>query len=400
MPEIKPSELVPCGIRKQKSSPVMRLDFSFSGAPGEGETMFTDSFSTLSVFDKAATVAFYLTLAVVVIALVLGFLVKKFRQDYMSGYLKTSFAAIVGYAVGITAILLFLKLDEYIADGYIDYTTFIPVAVMVVSALILAVAYYVVSVFNKDKSRITAIISAAILGAELLAVLIAQTVIYYRNNDSVEVSGEVQLYIYTLILIAVIIVLALVFGKKQTDINKTKSVSYAAICAALSFALSYVRFVQLPQGGSVTLASLLPLMIYSYMFGIRRGVVLGAVYGLLQFIQAPWFYHPVQFLLDYPIAFAAIGLAGIFREKKLFDNKKPVQFAFGALLVVILRYFSHVVSGIFVFGSGDPDNYSAVAWSFLYNSFAFADMAISMVAGCALFASRNFVKLLDASRNS
>ena len=366
----------------------MCLDFSFSGAPGEGETMFTDSFSTLSVFDKAATVAFYLTLAVVVIALVLGFLVKKFRQDSMSSYLKTSFAAIVGYAVGITALLLF------------DYATFIPVAVMVVSALILAVAYYVVSVFNKDKSRLTAIISAAILGAELLAVLIAQTVIYYRNNDSVEVSGEVQLYIYTVILIAVITVLALVFCKKQTDINKTKSVSYAAICAALSFALSYVRFIELPQGGSVTLASLLPLMIYSYMFGIRRGVVLGAVYGLLQFIQAPWFYHPVQFLLDYPIAFAAIGLAGIFREKKLFDNKKPVQFALGALLVVILRYFSHVVSGIFVFGSGDPDNYSAVAWSFLYNSFAFADMAISMVAGCALFASRNFVKLLDASRNS
>ena len=366
--------------------------------------MFTDSFTSLSVFDKAATVAFYLTLAVVVIAFVLGFLVKKFRQDSMSSYLKTSFAAIVGYAVGITALLLFLKLDEQlnqlVVDGYVDYTKFISVAVMVVSALILIIAYYVVSVFNKDKSRLTAIISAAILGAELLAVLIAQTVIYYRNNDSVEVSGEVQLYIYTVILIAVITVLALVLGKKQTDINKTKSVSYAAICAALSFALSYVRFVQLPQGGSVTLASLLPLMIYSYMFGIRRGVVLGAVYGLLQFIQSPWFIHPVQFLLDYPIAFAAIGLAGIFREKKLFDNKKPVQFALGALLVVILRYFSHVVSGIFVFGSGDPDNYSAVAWSFLYNSFAFADMAISMVAGCALFASRNFVKLLDASRNS
>ena len=197
--------------------------------------------------------------------------------------------------------------------------------------------------------------------------------------------------------IAVIVALALVFGKKQTDINKTKSVSYAAICAALSFALSYVRFVQLPQGGSVTLASLLPLMIYSYMFGIRRGVVLGAVYGLLQFIQSPWFIHPVQFLLDYPIAFAAIGLAGIFREKKLFDNKKPVQFALGALLVVILRYFSHVVSGIFVFGSGDPDNYSAVAWSFLYNSFAFADIAICIVAGCALFASKSFNAFLEKS---
>lgn len=360
--------------------------------------MFTDPFSTLSVFDKAATVAFYVTVALALIALVFGIIVKLKKSDAMSSYLKAVFASAIGYAIGLTAILLFLKLDEYISVGYVDYETFIPVAVMLGSAIILAVAYYAVSVFQKEKASLVAKISAGILGAELLVVLIMQTVKYYKANPSVEASGEVQLYVYTVILIAAIVLIAVLLGKNKSDVNRTKAISYAAICAALAFALSYIRFIELPQGGSVTLVSLLPIMIYSYKFGIRRGAALGAIYGLLQFIQGPWFYHPVQFLLDYPIAFAAIGLAGLFREVKVLENKKPLQFALGAIVAVVIRYLSHVVSGIFVFGSGDPENYSAVAWSFLYNSFAFADMAICIVAGCALFASRNFVRLVEANK--
>lgn len=399
LPEIKPSELVPKGIRKQKPPALFRRKglFFFRSLAKE-KKMFTDSFSTLSTFDKAATVAFYVTVALALIAFVFGIIVKLKKSEALSSYLKTVFASAIGYAIGLTAILLFLKLDDYIVAGYIDYGTFIPIAVMIVSAIVLAVAYYAVSVFKKEKVSLLAKISAAILGAELLVLLILQTVKYYKDNPSVEASGEAQLYIYTAILIAAIVLIAIFFGKNKTEVSRTKSISYAAICAALSFALSYIRFIELPQGGSVTLVSLLPLMIYSYKFGIRRGTALGAIYGLLQFIQGPWFYHPVQFLLDYPIAFAAIGLAGLFHDLKIFEDKKPLQFALGAIAAVILRYFSHVVSGIFVFGSGDPENYSAVAWSFLYNSFAFADMAICIVAGCALFASKNFVRLVDSNK--
>ena len=79
----------------------------------------------------------------------------------------------------------------------------------------------------------------------------------------------------------------------------------------------------------------------------------------------------------------------------MFDKIKPLQFALSAIIAIIIRYLSHVISGIFVFGSGDPENYSAVAWSFLYNSFAFVDLAIALVAGCALTASKSFYKLLN-----
>ena len=130
------------------------------------------------------------------------------------------------------------------------------------------------------------------------------------------------------------------------------------------------------------------------MFGIRKGVVVGIIYGFLQFIQAPWFYHPLQFLLDYPIAFASIGLAGILNERNVLPKMKPLQFALGGLIAVTIRYLSHVVSGIFVFGSGDP-NYGAVAWSFLYNAFTYADLAVCLVAGCSLFASKTFLRLVD-----
>ncbi len=145
----------------------------------------------------------------------------------------------------------------------------------------------------------------------------------------------------------------------------------------------------------MTFASLIPLMLYSYMFGIRRGVVIGALYGLLQFVQAPWFYHPVQFLLDYPIAFSAIGLTGLFNEIGLFPKIKPLGFALGALIAVTLRYFSHVISGIFVFGSGDPENYGAVAWSFLYNSFVYVDFAFDLVIGVVITASKSLMNLIE-----
>lgn len=360
--------------------------------------MFNVPFKDLSVFDKAVVVAFFTTLALIVLGVAVGIAVKKLRTDAFRGYLKTAFAAALGYAIGLTVVLLFLKLDEYVAADYIDLATFVPIVVMICSAFVFAVASYIVSVFKKERLSLVGKIAAIVLAIELIVMLIVQTVKYYKTHDSISVSGEVQLYIYTAVLIAVIVLLAFLIGKKNRDVSKTRSISYAAMCIALSFALSYITFYKLPQGGSITLASLLPIMIYSYMFGIRRGVLLGAIYGLLQFIQAPWFVHPVQFLLDYPIAFAAIGLAGLFREKKIFDDKKPLQFALGAVIAVVIRYFSHVVSGIFVFGSADPENYSAVAWSFLYNTFAFADMAISMIAGCVLFASKSFIRLLDAKR--
>lgn len=356
--------------------------------------MFTDPFSTLSTFDKAATVALYLTLAVFVAIIVIGVLIRKFKPEAKSRFNEISLGSAVGYAVGLASILLFLKLDEYAAEDYIDYTTFVPVVVLLALILAIAVAGIIVMAFKKEKLGLFAKICGIVVAAAALGIFIYTTVMQYKNNGASDAGSEAMLYIFTILIVAAILVPTFVFGKKH--VSDTKSIVYGAMCIAMSFALSYIRFLELPQGGSITFASLVPMMIYSYMFGIRKGVMLGAVYGLFQFIQGPWFNHPIQFLLDYPIAFMAIGLTGLFHELKILEDKRPLQFALGALVAVILRYFSHVVSGIFVFGSGDPENYGAVAWSFLYNSFTFADLAIALVAGCSLMASAQFRKLIDA----
>ena len=355
--------------------------------------MFTDPFATLSLFDKVATIALYVTLGVIVAVILSLVLVKKYKNESMRKATIIVGSSVIVYTIALLATLLGLKLDEYIKEGYVDYLTFIPIVVLVGVIVALAVIGFVLALKRKELLPKFGRISLIAVGASILALIISTLVKTYTSGAIVDVTGEVLMYLFTAVLVAVIAVLALLFGKKVA--TTTKSIVYASVTIAMSFALSYIRFLELPQGGSITFASLLPLMVYSYMFGIRKGVVAGIIYGFLQFIQAPWFYHPIQFLLDYPIAFGAIGLTAILKEKKIFSKNAPVQFALGALLGVTLRYLSHVISGVFVFGSSDP-NYGAVAWSFLYNAFTFADLAVCLVAGCVLFTSKTFNKLLES----
>lgn len=302
--------------------------------------MFSTPFSELSSYEKISTISLFVTIALVV-AIIVGFiLTRKKSQLLLNNYSKIILGVIIGYSIALVVILMSLKLIEYKEAGYLE-----------------------------DMFSIKTLVGA--------------------------INSPVQLYLYGVLLMIAITSIAIIFGKKTDNKVRSKSLVYASICIAMSFALSYIRFLELPQGGSITFASLLPLMIYSYIFGSRKGVIAGVIYGFLQFIQAPWFYHPVQFFLDYPIAFSAIGLTGLFREVGLFKNKRFIQFALGGVLAVIIRYLSHVVSGIFVFGSADPENYGAVAWSFLYNAFSLADMAICLLIGGFLFASKSFNGMMD-----
>ncbi len=357
--------------------------------------MFFDSFQEMSVFDKSATIALWLTLGIVALVGIILLVVNYRNKEKLQETQRFSLVFLTGYAVALLSILLFMKLDEYIQEGYVDYATFIPVVVVLCLGIVFAIIGLLTSIFSKKNTvkigKILLILFAVILSGVIIYTIVKQ----YIGNSDINVSSEVGLYLSTAAIVAIIIAITLICGKRH-DHNHTKSIVYAGMCIAMSFALSYIRFLELPEGGSITLASLLPIMIYSYMFGIKKGTLVGVIYGLFQFIQAPWFYHPVQFLLDYPIAFASIGITGILHEVKVAEAKPVIQFAIGATIAVILRYFSHVISGIFVFGSGDPENYGAVAWSFHYNSFAFADLAVALLAGCAIMASKQFRTFLQA----
>ncbi|MBO6307657.1 MAG: energy-coupled thiamine transporter ThiT, partial [Oribacterium sp.] len=81
----------------------------------------------------------------------------------------------------------------------------------------------------------------------------------------------------------------------------TRMLANAALCIALSFILSCIRLYNLPQGGAITLASMLPLFLFSYVYGVAPGFLVGAGYGMLLFIQDAYFVHPVELILDYPL---------------------------------------------------------------------------------------------------
>lgn len=116
-------------------------------------------------------------------------------------------------------------------------------------------------------------------------------------------------------LITMLVLVAIMISMSVSRKTWTaKSMAYAALSIALAFVLSYVKMFEMPQGGSVTLASMLPIMLFSAAYGVGPGLLTGAAYGLLQYLQGGWFVHPIQFLLDYPIAFALIGLCGLYKR--------------------------------------------------------------------------------------
>lgn len=154
-----------------------------------------------------------------------------------------------------------------------------------------------------------------------------------------------------------------------------RMIANAALCLALAFVLSYIKLFDLPQGGAVTAASLLPIVAFAYSYGLAPGLVVGVAYGLLQMIQDPWIVTPVQAILDYPLAFACIALAAVAR--KLPDSWGWLA---GMALAAVGRFVCHTFTGVVFFAEyAEGTGMSPFVYSVSYNSFVFVDMAICAV---------------------
>ncbi|MBQ8885733.1 MAG: energy-coupled thiamine transporter ThiT [Clostridia bacterium] len=346
------------------------------------------------LFDSPANVvrsaAFWLT-----VVLTATFVIGLFLTKNRARFLKTSLTVAIVYSCALIIVLLSFALKE---DG-IQPLLFYPLAVLCALILLSILAYALVSKKAPEKKKLVGI-AATVLVAAAFIVALALISAYYRqnikadgyyNSDTASVN-QIVLYIGAIALTAVIIALA-IFGntsaKKGFD---AKSLAYAGVCVAMSFALSYLRIVKLPQGGSVTIASLLPLMLYAYLFGTKKGVIVGFAYGLLQAVQDPWIIHPAQFLLDYPVAFAAIGLSGLFSKIKALNKLPQIKFALGAIVGSVMRFICHVLSGVFAF-SAYAGNQNPWAYSLAYNSFVFVDIALAILVGVLVFSSKSFLKV-------
>ena len=138
---------------------------------------------------------------------------------------------------------------------------------------------------------------------------------------------------------------------------RVRILAEATVFIALTIVLKDVLppIYQMPQGGSVTIAGLVPLIWFALRRGVKYGVFAGFVYGLIHaFLPGAYIMHPVQGLLDYPLAFAALGLAGVFK-------KVP---AVGITIGIVGRFLCSFAAGIVFFTSVSIDG---VIGSAMYN---------------------------------
>jgi len=153
---------------------------------------------------------------------------------------------------------------------------------------------------------------------------------------------------------------------KQNPVAKTvdtKILAEAIVIIALANVLYviskfYFPFLKLPQGGSITLGSMIPLLWFALRRGLRWGVEAGIVYGLVHMVISGDIYYPTQILLDYPLAFGALGLAGAFKNQ-------PVV---GIGLGILGRFVCHFVSGVIFFGQYAWEGWNVFAYSAAYNA--------------------------------
>ena len=127
----------------------------------------------------------------------------------------------------------------------------------------------------------------------------------------------------------------------------------------MHFVSGFVPFLQMPEGGRVTLAAMVPIFFVAIRRGPRIGMIAGIALGLVVLIEEPFIYHPVQVLLDYPLAFGALGLAGFFRKLPLV----------GVAVGIAGRFICHFVSGVVFFATYAPAGMSPILYSALYNAY-------------------------------
>lgn len=354
---------------------------------GEAVVDFIDN-----LYDVVAQIALYITLVVAAALIVYHLVVGKRGEEAVAKARRFELGVIVGYSVGIISTLGVLKLVGKILDGKTTTRFWL----MIGFAALVLVGVVATVIMKKRNFGFT---KWVVLGYSVLAIayLVVVLVCFPAAKEDYKPLNQTLMYILSAVLVAIIAALALLLDKHEE--YDSRSITYAAICIAASFALSYVKFFSLPQGGSITFASMLPLMMYAYMFGLRRGVIAGMVYGMLQFVQSPQFYEPMQALLDYPIAFAGIGLAGIGRKMKFLKGNMTAEFCVGAVIAVLFRYAAHVLSGYFVFYSWAiywSEWYGAhpLAYSFAYNAFLFVELAVLLVVGALVFQSKSVKRMI------
>lgn len=188
---------------------------------------------------------------------------------------------------------------------------------------------------------------------------------------------------YTAVIVVVLLVMGIMLTKKSQW--TTRRLAYAAMCIAIAFVLSCIKLFRMPQGGSVTPAAMLPLILFCMACGPVQGLAVGCAFGLLQLIEDPYVIHPVQLILDYPAAYGAMCVACL--ANLLPEKAKRFRLPLGVALGYVARLVMAVLSGVIFFAEYAGDQ-NVILYSLGYNAAYLAPemviaMLISLIPGMA-----------------
>ena len=168
--------------------------------------------------------------------------------------------------------------------------------------------------------------------------------------------------------------------------KNTLALCEAGIMIALSTVLAMLKLIDMPYGGSVTFAQMLPILIYAYRHGPKYGMgaaltasMIQLLLGLENFSYLPlvtWYSIVVLALLDYVVAYSAFGIAGFLKNKLDYKNAMLV----GALSASIIRYLCHVISGFTAWTAFELPSGAVLAYSLGYNATYMIPETIVLVA--------------------
>lgn len=188
-------------------------------------------------------------------------------------------------------------------------------------------------------------------------------------------------YAVCIVIGVALFIAALVFAGKVSEKKRmgTKQLVFCAMAMALAFITSYIKIFNMPWGGSVTLCSMLFIVLVGNWYGPKTGVLVGLVYGILQFIQEPYVLSFFQVCCDYILAFAALGVAGFFAKSKNGLIK-------GYIAAVIARGAFHALGGYLYWMDYMPENFPKAlssVYPILYNySYLLAEGVITVIIIC------------------
>lgn len=206
-----------------------------------------------------------------------------------------------------------------------------------------------------------------------------------EDEGGVSYTPTIPGYIAMAVIIAVLLILAVSFAKKGEKKKNfdVKRLVFCAMSIAIATVTSMIKLYEFPFGGSVTLISMFFICFVGYLYGPATGIMTGLAHGVLQLLIDPYILFPMQVLVDYILAFGALGLSGLFWKSKYGLYK-------GYVLGVLGRYVFAVLSGWLFFGEYAWAGWAPLPYSLAYNgAYIFTEAAITLILLIAVKPLRN-----------